>query len=231
MHRSGASHHPEDGDPRLHAPPHSGDAGELGRPGERRCGQPAQRSAAGQLQPQPVAQLCPKQSSHTITIVAKTASSAVFLFFVSFSFFTGLLFSVLHDALRSVFSESRGTGRGRAAGALTAERRRPARPTSSAEARPLTCVPSLWSTVLTQRRGLEAGRGGRTPPRDHHMVNTADDSSCSPPALLAPPLVTSLQKTLAKMNLASKVETRFKRKGKAGNGAPWSEHTNRDDAY
>lgn len=103
VYRSRASHHPEDGDPRLHAPPHSGDARELGRPGERSSGQPAQRSATGQLQPQPVAQLRPKQSGHTITIVARSASSAVLLSCVSL--LSGVLFRLHCDALRPVFSE------------------------------------------------------------------------------------------------------------------------------
>lgn len=170
MCRSRESHHSEDGDPRLHAPTHSGDARELGRPGERGNGQPAQRSATGQLQPQPVAQLRPKQSSHAITIVARRASSAVLLSFVSL--LSGVSFRLHCDALPPVFSERNG-GKGRSL-------LPPQTP------RPLTCVPSQWSTVLTQRRGPEASRaavGGRSRMllRDL-MVRTADDSSCPPRA-------------------------------------------------
>lgn len=138
--RSRASHHPEDGDPRLHAPPHSGDARELGRPGERSNGQPAQRSATGQLQPQFVAQLRPKQSSHTITIVARSACSAVLLSFVSL--LTGVLFRLHHDALRSVFSERMGQR---------------AEPPSSTEAPP----PDLRPLTVEHRPDAAQGAGGR----------------------------------------------------------------------
>lgn len=58
--RSRASHHSEDGDPRLHASSHSGDAGELRRSGEWSLRQPAQWCPSRQLQPQSVPELCPK---------------------------------------------------------------------------------------------------------------------------------------------------------------------------
>lgn len=67
--RSRASHHSEDGDPRLHASSHPGDAGELRRSGEWSLRQPAQWCTARQLQPQSVPELCPKQSTHTVTVV------------------------------------------------------------------------------------------------------------------------------------------------------------------
>lgn len=67
--RSWASHHSEDGDPRLHASSHPGDVGELWRSGERCYKQPAQWCTPRQLQPQSVPQLGPKQSTHTITVV------------------------------------------------------------------------------------------------------------------------------------------------------------------
>lgn len=67
--RSWASHHSEDGDPRLHASSHPGDAGELRRSGEWSLRQPAQWCTPRQLQPQSVPELCPKQSTHTITVV------------------------------------------------------------------------------------------------------------------------------------------------------------------
>ncbi|CAB1341564.1 unnamed protein product, partial [Coregonus sp. 'balchen'] len=70
-HMSGASDHSEDGDPRLHAPTHPGDAGELrgsGGPGGQRGPLQRRRGPTRQLQPQPVPQLSPQQPACTLPL-------------------------------------------------------------------------------------------------------------------------------------------------------------------
>lgn len=98
--------------------------------------------------------------------------------------------------------------------------------------RPLTCVPLQWSAVQTQRRGPGGRRGGQqdVSERPHGenywcvILLPSRPPRCSPPHL--PP------KDFGKNEpRRQRGEGRsFKRKKEAGDGAPWSEYANRDDA-
>lgn len=126
--RSWACNHAEDGDSRLHATSHPGDAGELRRSGKRSRRRTTQRRPPRQLQPQPVPQLCPKQSSYTIAVV----TAHVFIFIFSLCCALSPPINVL---------KRRGEGGG-SSWPLTAEHRRPAEPTTSS---PTTKIPISWS--------------------------------------------------------------------------------------
>lgn len=185
--RSWACHHPEDGNPRLHAPSHPGDAGELRRSGKWCRRWPDQWCPPRQLQPQFVPQLCPKQSSHTIAVV------------------TAHLFIFPHVALRLLPRRSKEEGWRR--GALTL--------TEPAASSATTQIPTSWSafpslrnTVLTwgEVRPGHAGATGclwETTPLTLLMTPPPSPSTLLP----SPPFSKRLTETKSEHNSAA--ETSF----------------------